>query len=414
MRVWIVSVGEPLPSDGNNVRLRRMGNLASYLTSNPNNTVDWFSVSFDHYKKTQRVKVDSIISIKNNYKMHLVYVNGYKRNISFSRIIHHIIGGKKIYKKMVDLRNQPDIILASMEPLEISSAAIKYKKCFNIPTVIDIRDLWPEIYYEVINPRFHWALRPYVWYCKKMLSNTLSQATAIVGLSSEFLKYGLRYAHREQTDDDQVIPIAYPNYDYSVYKDNWALLEERFNLTREDFIVVFLGNFGNQFDFDPVIQAAHLLSKYPSIRFVLCGTGVQLEDVKKKSPESVLFTGWIEKEEILTLTANSSLGLAPYIDSMNYRLNTPNKFGEYLSASVLPIISVSGVMEDLLAQYECGNRYRNGESLACIIEDYYLHPEKLVKASNNARKLYEEMFNGDTVNERFSDYLETLVGGNTL
>ena len=105
MRLWIVSVGEPLPTDGENVRLRRMGNLAAYLANNSDNTVDWFSVSFDHYKKKQRVLEDTDIRIGSNYCMHLVYVNGYKRNISLARIIHHIRGGKKIYGKIINYGN---------------------------------------------------------------------------------------------------------------------------------------------------------------------------------------------------------------------------------------------------------------------------------------------------------------------
>ena len=33
MKIWIVSVGEPLPIDGDNVRLRRMGNLATFVSN---------------------------------------------------------------------------------------------------------------------------------------------------------------------------------------------------------------------------------------------------------------------------------------------------------------------------------------------------------------------------------------------
>lgn len=411
MRIWIVSVGEPLPTDGENVRLRRMGNLAAYLTQNKENSVDWYSVSFDHYKKTQRVTKDSDITLKPNYCMHLVYVNGYKRNISFARIVHHIMGGKKIFNKMIQMGAKPDIVLASMEPLEMSSAAVKYKKEFGVPTVIDVRDLWPEIYYEVIDPKLHWALKPYVNHCERILRKTMSSATAIVGLSSEFLKYGLKYAHRPRRKTDNVIPIAYPNYDYDRYKGDWKLLNDKFGIEAGDFIVAFLGNFGNQFDFEPIIQAAQKLKHIPKIKFVLCGTGAQLEDIKKRCPNTVIFPGWIEKEDIMTLTANSALGLAPYIDSKNYRMNTPNKFGEYLSASLPPLISVGGLMEELLLQNDCGARYSDGLHLANLIEDYYKNPNTLNSASKNARKLYEEMFNGDTVNERFYQYLKSIVEG---
>ena len=55
MNLWIVSVGEPLPVDGANTRLRRMGNLATYA-SQRDVKVEWFSVSFDHYTKIQRCK----------------------------------------------------------------------------------------------------------------------------------------------------------------------------------------------------------------------------------------------------------------------------------------------------------------------------------------------------------------------
>ncbi len=54
MKFWIVSVGEPLPVDGINTRLRRMGNIATYA-SNCGIEVEWFSVSFDRYKKFKDV-----------------------------------------------------------------------------------------------------------------------------------------------------------------------------------------------------------------------------------------------------------------------------------------------------------------------------------------------------------------------
>ena len=66
MKLWIVSVGEPLPVDGINTRLRRMGNLAQFASSQ-NIKVEWFSVSFDHYKKTQRCSGDADYKINDNF-----------------------------------------------------------------------------------------------------------------------------------------------------------------------------------------------------------------------------------------------------------------------------------------------------------------------------------------------------------
>lgn len=403
MRVWIVSVGEPLPTDGENIRLRRMGNLANCI-SQEGHFVDWFSVSFDHYKKKQRCKKDKDITINNNFIMHLLYTNGYKRNVSLKRMIHHKTAALNILKKMNTLK-KPDVIIASMEPLEVSSAAVKFGVNNSIPVVVDVRDLWPEIYYEVLPKRLHRILKPYVLLCHLTLRKTMSSAYSIIGLSEGFLKYGLSFANRKQMPLDRVFPIAYPNYNYDDYKQKFKELWNSYNLKEDDFLIIFLGNFGKQFDFENIIKASNLLRDNEKIKFVLCGNGIQLNDIKKRSDQNIIFPGWIEKEQILSLAANGCLGIAPYINSINYTQNTPNKFGEYLSASLPILVSVSGDMENLLIKNECGYSYKSGYELADIINKYFNDKDKLNKHSKNARYLYEQQYNGDVAYKNLLDYL---------
>lgn len=403
MKIWIISVGEPLPIDGKNTRLRRMGNLAECISENGHH-VEWFSVSFDHYKKIQRCSKDSEILIKDNYKMHIIRTNGYKKNISISRIIQHKLSGRNIYKKMFKLE-KPDIIIASMEPLEVSYVVSKYGVENSVPVVIDVRDLWPEIYYEVIPPKMHFILEFYMKICRRTLRKTMSNAYSIVGLSKSFLEYGLKFANRKQENQDRVFPIAYPNYKYSTYKDTLNKYWVGYNFNEKDFLIVFFGNFGKQFDFENIIEASKLLLKNDKIKFVLCGTGVQLENIKKRTDKNVIFPGWIEKDQILSLAANASVGIAPYINSINYTQNTPNKFGEYLSASLPILVSVPGDMENLLIKNECGYSYKSGEDLAELIENYFNDKNKLNLHSQNARKLYDKEFNGDIIYKKILDYL---------
>jgi glycosyltransferase involved in cell wall biosynthesis len=403
VKIWIVSVGEPLPTDGKNTRLRRMGNLANCISLNGHN-VEWFSVSFDHYKKVQRCDEDKDISVNDNFTMHLVFTPGYKKNVSFSRIIHHKAAGRNILNKMNDLE-KPDIIITSMEPLEVSSAATEYGIKNSIPVVVDVRDLWPEIYFEVLPKSLNFILVPYVNYCRSILRKTMSKAYSIIGLSNGFLKYGLRFAEREKKHTDRIFPIAYPNYDYKSYKLDFQKYWNSNNLKNDDFLIVFFGNFGKQFNFEGIIEASNLLRDNPKIKFILCGNGEQLDNVKKRTQSNVIFPGWIEKEQILSLAANASLGVAPYINSKNYTQNTPNKFGEYLSANLPILVSVSGSMEDLLGEHQCGYRYQSGTELVDIINSYFNDRDKLANHSINARQLYEQQFNGDIAYERLLDYL---------
>lgn len=403
MKLWIISVGEPLPVDGENTRLRRMGNLASYASSN-GVSVEWFSVSFDHYKKMQRCESDTDYCVNDNYVLHLVKSIPYKKNVSLARIRHHKNASKSIYNKMNKI-DKPDVIFASMEPLEVSKVAIKYAKENNIPCIVDVRDLWPEIYYDVIPHALHWLLNFYVKKCAKTLNYTMGNCASIVGLSDGFLNYGLKYAHRDRTDNDAVFPISYPNIDYSIYKDKFEQNWEKFGLNSTDFIVVFLGNFGDQFKFDEIVSAADFFKNETNIKFVLCGNGKHESEIKNLAGDNVIIPGWIEKEQIFSLMANASLGIAPYIDSMNYRLNTPNKFGEYLSAGLPIAVSVSGEMENLLKKYDCGSYYRNAEELIKIVDLYFRDPKLTTQHSHNAKKLYEDMFNADKANEKLLNHI---------
>ena len=52
-----------------------------------------------------------------------------------------------------DLRKydlKPDIILTSIPSIELSKVAVKYANKFNIPIVLDIRDLWPDVFFEIL------------------------------------------------------------------------------------------------------------------------------------------------------------------------------------------------------------------------------------------------------------------------
>lgn len=403
MKIWIVSVGEPIPSDGENVRLRRMGNFAMYASKN-NIDVVWFTVSFEHYNKIQRCENDIIYKINDNFRINISYVSGYKKNISYSRIKHHKQAADRIFYQM-SKSEKPDIIIGSMEPLEVSNSLVRYASINKIPNVIDIRDLWPEIYYDVIPKFLYPVLNIYVKSCKKSLEYTLGNCTSIIGLSKGFLQYGLKYARRRKSDLDTVIPIAYPNYDYCKVKGLFRKFWEKYNISEQDFIITFVGNFGDQFKFNDIIDVANKLKNYTDIKFVLCGKGVQEENVKARTYENVIFPGWIEKEEILTLLSKSSLGLAPYIDSMNYRLNTPNKFGEYLSAGLPILVSVCGEMPELLEDYECGFYFGNAQDLEKLIMMYYKNEKLLEYHSQNARALFENKFNGDKINKMILEHL---------
>lgn len=406
MIIWIVSEGEPLPIDSEVVRLRRMGQLANILISK-GHEVHWFSSTYHHYKKAERFKDDKYLEYKHNYFFHLLKGKKYKHNVSLDRIKHHSEIAKKFSLKANDYE-KPNIIIATMAPLELSEAATNFAKSNKIPIVIDIRDLWPEIYSEVVPT---WARRlivPYINYTKKKLKYILNQATAMVGVTEGFLSYGLEIADRERNDFDTVFHTSY-SIDYN-FTNNLLSEWGSYGLDENHFIVSFMGNFGKQFEIDPLFEAAEKLQSHSSIKFVFCGVGANYEHYKEKAKklDNVIMPGWIEGNQIKSLLTHSSIGIAPYKDSKNFRLNAPNKFGEYLSFGLPVFVSVTGEMEKLLTQYKCGIKYTNGKNLADEIYKLYTDEEKLNGMQKMSKQLFYDKFDSGKVYNEFADYLSEV------
>ncbi|PNZ24949.1 putative glycosyl transferase [Staphylococcus petrasii] len=408
MNIWIVSDGEPLPTDSDNVRLRRMGNLTRIL-DHQGHKVIWFSSNFDHYNKKFRTEEDEVKNLYDRSKLLLLATKGYKKNVSLERFMHFKAFGQK-FKHYANNLNKPDLILCTMSPIEVALNVKEYSVANNVPFIIDIRDLWPEIYYEVTPKISHPLIKLLVNRSKQSLSQVLNGTAAVTGVTKGFVNYGLKISGLTPRKYDIPFHTAYPKFDLDYYKKRFEEFWGEYNLNKDDFIVTFVGNFGKQFDLETLEEAIDKIEN-SNIKFVLCGTGEKYDYFanKYKNEKNVIIPGWVGKDEIASLIATSNIGIAPYKDSMNFRLNAPNKFGEYLSASLPILVSVSGIMSELLLENRCGYQYKSSSDLVSLINKYYESKELQQQHARNARDLFEDSFNAEKVYKDFGKYLETVA-----
>jgi hypothetical protein len=88
MRIWLITIGEPLPIDCKNDRLLRAGILADMLFREGHEVLLWTS-TFDHVGKRQRCGTDTTKVLGDRYRIKMLYANGYSDNISFARLLNH-------------------------------------------------------------------------------------------------------------------------------------------------------------------------------------------------------------------------------------------------------------------------------------------------------------------------------------
>ena len=79
-----------------------------------------------------------------------------------------------------------------------------------MPVVIDIRDLWPDIYLDVF-PKFLSSIAKKLLFKQYKLSrDCFSNATSLVAVSESYLKWGINRGNRKSSPHlDKVFPIGY-------------------------------------------------------------------------------------------------------------------------------------------------------------------------------------------------------------
>jgi glycosyltransferase involved in cell wall biosynthesis len=180
-------------------------------------------------------------------------------------------------------------------------------------------------------------------------------------------------------------------------------------------VVSFCGNLGHQYDLVHAVDAIRLLNEFGhAVQLVVCGTGERLDELRRYAAHvsSVLFAGWVDAAKIYVLMRRSCVGLNPLPDRYDYLATINNKAVEYLSAA-LPIISCPrrGILYGLLQKEECGLSYdvRDTRSLAAILRTLVEDPTRLKIMSANARRVFTEQFEAQTICTEMSAYLEDIV-----
>ena len=416
MRVWLVTIGEPLPTDGDGGdRLYRAGILATLLAQRGHEVV-WWSSTFDHVRKRQRFSTDTTLRLDSGVLLKLLQGCGYRRNVSLRRLVDHAILARKF---SAQARNMPcpDVVLCSLPPLELSAAVTRYGKAHDVPVIVDVRDLWPDIFLELVpswaRSLFGFALTP-MW---RQARAACQNAFAITGNCPEFVEWGLRHARRPAGNLDRFFPFGYlvPVLTDKV-REKARHFWNTYGLCEGDtqFTICFFGAFSNQFDLETVIDAALMLeAEGVSARFVLCGAGEHLEALRARASGSraVIFPGWVGRAEIWTLMTLCDVGIAPYRNHVGFAGNLPNKPIEYMAGG-LPIVSgLRGYLAEFLDRHQCGLTYVPGDAQALrdVVVRLMKDTELLTKMSANARRVFSEKLDAGKVYGQMIDYLQNAA-----
>lgn len=406
MNVWIIQSGENLPFQ-EKARKIRTAILADKLVER-NHKVLWWTSAFDHFNKDWIVKQESRITVNNGLKIIALKGVGYKKNISFLRLIDNRIIAWK-FRKLAMTMPKPDIIIANTPPYEIVYNTIIFAKSNNIPVVVDIRDCWPDTFFNHITPGLHQLAKIFLYKDFQMIKKIMEMATGLIGVSNTFLDWGLGYAKRNKTWKDRVFYLGCKNNlnSNNIQKSSKFINDFDF---KNKFVVTFIGTFSVYHDPSILLECAEKLSN-SNIYFVLAGDGELFNKIKKRAStlQNVLLPGWLNHDEISTLLQNSHVGVCPANKNIDL---FPNKAFAYFSAN-LPIISAFyGDLKEIIEKYQIGFFYPANDANALVTYIKKLHEDKDLykEMSDNVQNIFNDKFDAEKIYNDYVDHIEAIGG----
>lgn len=393
----------------------RAMNLSDALIAAGHKVVLWSS-AFYHQEKRHRCRLKDRVTVSPHLEIRLIPSPGYRQHVGFGRLLDHAILARNLSNLLADESDPPDVAFVGYPPIETAAVMTRWLNTRGVPTILDVKDKWPDIFLEVLPRPFRGlgrlVLAPYFYFALRAFRD----ATALSAMANGFLQWAANFAGREVSQLDRVVPLTASKGKVSATEFEKASVWWDQQGVKADGTqrIIFVGSHSPAFDIDPVCEAAIEMERSgTNCQFVICGDGTDSLTWRRKMGglSNVIFPGWIEREKVEVLAMRSSATLAPYHNSKDFVMSIPNKVIDSLALG-LPVLSpLSGEVESLISDSEIGMSYgrSTGKSLSQCIEDLMNTPGLRDRLSVNALHLFETRFSFDRVYGRLVEHLETLA-----
>ena len=409
MLIWYISLFEPLPINGKNTRKMRTGWICDALLKD-NNIVELWIPGFDHIKHEFYKNESDFEILESGLSIQYLKSLGYKKDTSIKRLFHHKYIAKE-FKRIANLKQiNPDLIITQIPCLELAEEVIKFAVKNNIPSIVDIRDLWPDIYKRILPKKLKWIYR--FIFIKEIirLNYILRKSTEIIAISKSYLEWGEKNSKRKLKEKN-IFYIGYNKKELLIKKKSWMKFLIEKNIPLDKKYILFSGTFCDSYDLSPISKASKILEEkgFTQYHFLIAGKGNLPQKVynELKISNSISLLGWLDQDELTFCLNNAYAGLAPYAE--NALMSLPNKFFEYLAFGIPIISSLKSEMATLINCRKLGFNYSSNspESLAsALINLEKIYRNKSFK--NKIKKEFQDNFDGDKIYKEFAKFAKII------
>ena len=430
LSIWIVNPFDDIPGEG--LPPLRYWSLARVLAGRGHD-VTWWTAAWSHRRKAARA-TPLHTRDDEGFAVRLVAVRPYTKNVSFARLASHRDFGRT-FERLANESvasgqlERPDVILASLPPLEGPEAAARLAKRLDANLVVDLMDIWPETF-ERLLPGPQWLrkmLYPLLFGRMATRRRALLEAADAVSSSA----HGYLAAMPEATAGDKPRHVCHLGAWVPEFAGPPRLIDEVPNMDAAadlpsaasgssatgPLACVYSGTLESGQDLDSLMAAARILSAQGvAATLHVAGTG-RLEPSLRTAAESirgscaVKMHGLLDRTAYVRLLSECDVGLV--LVKPESLVAVPYKVCDYTAAGLALVNSLPGELEQFVSDYRAGVPYTagSGDSLARAIALLAGDRRRLLEMRQGSRQLAESEFDREKTYARFADWLEGISRG---
>ena len=424
LSIWIVNPFDDIPGEG--LPPLRYWSLARVLAARGHD-VTWWTATWSHRRKAARTPPLTIRDDE-NFAVRLVAVRPYTRNVSLARIGSHRDFGRTFERLASEgvasgQLERPDIILASLPPLEGPEAAARLAKRLDAVFVCDVMDAWPETFARIL-PGPAWFRRTIAPMLlsgmEKRRHSVLAAADAICAQSDTLLARSTRPAAAATSPRPQ--HVCHLGAYLQEYPEPRRLSPTEIDshdpaaaAAAPPLQCVYAGTLEAGQDLDALVAATRLLTSAGcSAEIHVAGTGalegrLRAAAAAMNGSTRIVVHGLLPRAEYVKRLAESDVGLV--LVKPETLVAVPYKACDYAAAGLAIVNSLPGELERLIADHAAGLTYKAGDaaSLARAITAFAADRKLLDECRQGSRRLAEAVFDREKTYLQFAKWLESCT-----
>ena len=435
LTIWLVNPFDDIPGEG--IPPLRYWSLARVLVARGHD-VTWWTATWSHRRKAIRTAPLGIREDE-GFTVRLVATRPYDKNVSLARLNSHKDFGRTFERLANEgvssgQLDRPDIILASLPPLESPEAGLRLARKLDATFILDVQDLWPETFERILpGPGLLRRLLAPLF-----LGNMAGRRQALVAgadaLAAATATYAeAAFATAPADTPRHVCPVgAYvdefprpphvmeqiPAASAAASAEQPAVIQGLVagGAAAGPVECVYSGSLeaGQDIEILPAV-ARQLSARGVAATIHVAGSGKYEAMLRRAAAAEgscrLVVHGLLGRRDYVGLLGRCQAGLVCVKPESMVAL--PNKACDYAAAGLALVNSLPGELQAMIDRSGAGVAYTAGDavSLTAVIAGLAADRKRLAAMRQAARRLAERELDREKTYATFADWIETIHGG---